>query len=436
LERRGELINYFEQAKESVAALDNTWADITALKVLTGIFNDKNLEPNQKDYLVSALAEKAGKINKSLEFINFMKGFRDTAEPNNARPPLEIIRMSDVEQEDVQWLWKPYVPMGKITILQGDPGLGKTFVALQIAAIVSAGRYFPGDTVGVGNIPGAVCDPGNVIFQTAEDGLADTVRARLNDADADCSRIYVIDEQTEGLTLDDERLRESVSMLRPKLVIIDPLQAYLGADKDMHRANEIRPVLHRLSNLAAEFKCAVILIGHQNKSNGGKNIYRGLGSIDIAAAARSIIAVGEYQKTAYRRAIVQIKSSLAASGKSLLYDLDPMRGFLWAGTSDLTADEILNAPAEREAPERDGCEQFLRELLEDGDVTADEVFKAAKVNGFSVDTVKRAKKEANIKSYKEKITGGKWMWSLTLHPPLPTLQPLQPLPILPPLPIL
>jgi len=152
---------------------------------------------------------------------------------------LKIICMDDITVEKIKWLWNPYIPLGKITILQGDPGLGKTFLATQIAAIVSNGEKFPFDN-------SDKIKAGNVIFQTAEDGLADTIRARLDDAWANCKRIFAIDEYDKSLTFDDTRLREAIQKIRPKLVVIDPLQAYLGANKDMHRANEIRPVMHRL----------------------------------------------------------------------------------------------------------------------------------------------------------------------------------------------
>ena len=133
----------------------------------------------------------------------------------------------------------------------------------------------------------------NVIFQTAEDGLADTIKPRLENAGADCSKIFVIDEAEHALTLDDARLKAAILETKAKLVIIDPIQAYLGADKDMHRANEIRPIMSKLSRIAEETGAAIIVIGHLNKAHSGKSIYRGLGSIDIAAAARSILTVGE-----------------------------------------------------------------------------------------------------------------------------------------------
>ena len=322
------------------------------------------------------------------------------------KQPLKIICLDDVEAIPVTWLWKPYIPLGKITILQGDPGLGKTFLSLVIASIVSNGGAFPGDT--------GTAEQGNIIFQTAEDGIADTIKTRLARIGANFKNIYTIDESQEGLSFDDSRLREAMQQLKAKMVIIDPIQGYLGSDTDMHRANEIRPIMSRLNNLAAEFDCAIVLIGHQNKASGGKNIYRGLGSIDIPAAARSLLVVGEFPGVQNRRAMVHIKSSLATNGQTILFDLEPERGFLWAGTSDLAADEILNyRPAvEREAPERSEAEEILSKLLSDGALPSNEIMEAMKSHGFTEITVNRAKKNLQIISCKEKGKGGRWMWAL------------------------
>ena len=131
--------------------------------------------------------------------------------------------------------------------------------------------------------------PANVVYQTAEDGLTDTIKPRLMQAKADCNHVYTIHEHNEALTLNDVRLEYALQQLHPTLVILDPIQAYLGANVDMHRANEIRPVMQILAQAAQRYNCAVVLIGHMNKKAGDKSMYRGLGSIDLAAAARSVL---------------------------------------------------------------------------------------------------------------------------------------------------
>lgn len=170
---------------------------------------------------------------------------------------LKIINMADVETKKVEFLWYPYIPYGKLTIIQGDPGAGKTTAVLQIAALLTKGEKLPEDD--------QEREPVNVIYQTAEDGLADTVKPRLEAAGADCSKVLVIDESEQGLGMSDLRIEEAIKQTGAKLVILDPIQAYLGSGVDMHRANEIRPVMKHLGDIAEKYNCAIILIGHMNK---------------------------------------------------------------------------------------------------------------------------------------------------------------------------
>ena len=177
--------------------------------------------------------------------------------------PLKLISMSEINAEEVQWLWYPYIPLGKLTIIQGDPGEGKTSFILAVIAALTRGDPLPECE--------QAAEPMNVIYQTAEDGLADTIKPRLESAGADCTRVLVIDESKRELTLCDARLEEAIRRTGAKLIVLDPLQAYLGSDVDMHRANEVRPVLKRLSLMAERTQCAVILIGHMNKAQGLKS---------------------------------------------------------------------------------------------------------------------------------------------------------------------
>lgn len=182
----------------------------------------------------------------------------------------------------------------------------------------------------------------NVIYQTAEDGLADTIKPRLESAGADCTRVLLIDEGKRELTLCDARLEEAIRRTGAKLIVLDPLQAYLGSDVDMHRANEVRPVLKRLSLMAERTQCAVILIGHMNKAQGLKSGYRGLGSIDFRASARSVLIVGRLKSGDTLRIVAQDKNSLAPEGAAIAFELHPEHGFQWKGFCDATVDNILN----------------------------------------------------------------------------------------------
>ncbi len=223
--------------------------------------------------------------------------------------------MSEINAEEVQWLWYPYIPLGKLTILQGDPGEGKTSFILAVIAALTRGDPLPECE--------RAAEPMNVIYQTAEDGLADTIKPRLESAGADCTRVLVIDEGKRELTLCDARLEEAIRRTGAKLIVLDPLQAYLGSNVDMHRANEVRPVLKRLSLMAERTQCAVILIGHMNKAQGLKSGYRGLGSIDFRASARSVLIVGRLKSGDTLRIVAQDKNSLAPEGSSIAFELHP-----------------------------------------------------------------------------------------------------------------
>lgn len=176
---------------------------------------------------------------------------------------LRLIRMSEVELQEVRWLWYPYIPQGKLTIIQGNPGEGKTTLALWLAAMCSRGQALPGMERS---------NPISILYQTAEDGLGDTIKPRrLMTAGADLNRIICIDETKRSLSLLDERIEKAVKATCAKLMILDQLQGYLGRDVDMNRANEIRDVLKRLTIMADQTGCAIVLIGHLNKAVGANS---------------------------------------------------------------------------------------------------------------------------------------------------------------------
>lgn len=306
---------------------------------------------------------------------------------------LELICMEDVEIQDPKWLWYPYIPAGKVTILQGDPGNGKTHFALQVASIVTNGASFP---TGKSDIEG-----GNIIVQTAEDGLEDTIKPRLVEAGADTKKVFVIKDTDCDLSLIDTRIEEAINAKNAKLLIIDPLQAYLGEGVDMHRANEIRPIMHKLSDVAERTGCAIILIGHMNKdSKSSKGIYKGLGSIDIVAAARSVLLLGRDPKNKYIRAVIPVKSSLAPEAKAVAFELNPDTGFKWIGESSLTEKDLLGG-FKKEKSEIEEAEEYILDLLEDGDILVKEAKDQLMDEGFSEMTIRRAKKKLGIKTRSE-----------------------------------
>ena len=314
---------------------------------------------------------------------------------------LRLIKMSDVEPKKVEWLWYPYIPYGKVTIIQGDPGEGKTTLILNLAALLSKGEKLPESL--------ERSEPINIIYQTAEDGLSDTVKPRLIAANADDERITVIDESKSELSLTDERLEQAIIETKAKLVILDPLQAYIGANIDMHRANEIRPVMKHLAEVAQRQQCAVVLIGHLNKAIGMKSSYRGLGSIDIPASARSVLLVGRIKDNPTVRVMAQIKSSLAPEGEPIAFELNKETGFRFIGKYDISIDDLLNGVATTSKLEQ--AEKLLREMLSDGSaIKQKQLQQQAKIRNISERTLNEAKKNVGVKSFR---SNNEWYWKLS-----------------------
>ena len=313
---------------------------------------------------------------------------------------LKLIKMSDVESEEIEWLWYPFIPYGKLTIIQGDPGDGKTTLVLNIAAMLSKGMGFDE------NMPGS--EPMKIIYQTAEDGLADTVKPRLEMSGADCEKILVIDESDKSLSMIDERLEEAILTTGARLLILDPIQAYLGNAMDMNRANEAREMTKRLGALAEKTKCAIVLIGHMNKNAGNKAAYRGIGSIDFFAAARSVLLVGRVEGEENIRAVVQIKNNLAPFGHAKAFELSE-DGFRWLGDYEITVDEILGGIAPK-ANKFEQAKSLLRELLDEHNIIqSNEVMRIAGEHGISRRTMENAKKELGIRA---KRINNSWYWEL------------------------
>ena len=312
---------------------------------------------------------------------------------------VEIIRMSEVDTQTVEWLWEPYIPFGKVTIVQGNPGEGKTTFALRLAAACTNRKPFPHM---------AAHEPFNVIYQTAEDGLGDTIKPRLMEAEADLDRVLVIDESKQGLSLSDERIERAIRQTGARLIILDPIQAYVGEKTDMNKANEIRPMFRRLAEIAERTGCAVILIGHLNKAAGGQSAYRGLGSIDFRAAARSVLLIGRVKREPNVRVIVHDKSSLAPEGKPIAFCLDPETGFSWIGEYDITADELLSGAGGNTATKTEQAERLILDLLADGkELASEDIVKAAAEAGISERTVQNAKRNMGGILGARRV-GGQW----------------------------
>lgn len=316
---------------------------------------------------------------------------------------LHTVQLSGVEPGEVSWLWYPYIPAAKMTGLEGDPGLGKSWITCALATAVANGYALPGQHTAM--------PPQKVLIASAEDELDDVIVPRLNTMDADLDNIFAIDQ---SFTLDPEgikKLEETMKSFAAAIVFIDPLVAYLGGKVDMNRANEMRDITKELSKAAERTGAALVTVRHLRKGGGGKSIYKGLGSIDITAAYRSVLHVEEAKSG--QKYLRHVKSNYAPKGRALAYALSMPERI--PGTDRYTMGEFKwgDFYDDREAfsSRSNAMEQaqtFLFDLLKEGQMTAVEVYQAAAEQNINPTTLNRAKPGVAY-SYKE---GRTWYWAL------------------------
>ena len=357
--------------------LDNDHAGNEACEKLAGEIPDGyrviRLKPARKDWNEILCDENADRKKVIQETVTMKMQEKEALVP--------MLCYKDIEQTSVEWLWFPYIPFGKLTIIQGNPGEGKTYFAMMLTAACTNRKLFP-------NMEDI--EPFNVIYQTAEDGMGDTIKPRLVEAGADLSRVMVIDDSEEVLTLSDDRIEKAVRQNHVRLVIIDPVQAFIGADVDMNRANEVRPVFRKLGMIAEKTSCAIVLIGHLNKSSGTQSTYRGLGSIDIMAAVRSLIFIGKVRKDPTTRVLINEKSSLAPPGETMAFKLGDEEGFRWVGAYEISADELLDGKEGKATETKlERGAKLIQELLVDkNEISIRELDDKAKEQGISGRTMR------------------------------------------------
>jgi hypothetical protein len=324
----------------------------------------------------------------------------------------DVTRLADVNARAVDWLWQPLIPLGMLTMISGDPGAGKSFVALAVSADLSQGKLRDGRVV----------DPASTLYLSVENPLEQCIRPRFDALGGDPARFFALKgtvfegeggEEHGAVTLADlPILDQAISETKAKLVIVDPIQSYLGASVDLHRSNETRPVLDGLSKLAERHDCAVLILRHLSKQSGGKAIHRGLGSIDLTGAVRSELLAGSLPDNAEARALIQVKSNVGRIGNPLGYSIDSDGRFAWTGESQITASDLLGAP---EAPEdRSACDdaaEWLRDFLSEGSREQPECRKRAEAAGIAFATLRRAKNTLRVRSVKGSVRGA-WLWCL------------------------
>lgn len=311
---------------------------------------------------------------------------------------------SDVRVLPVRWLWKPYIALGKITLLQGDPGDGKSTMMLNLIAELSKGGSTPdGKPLGCAR---------RIIYQCSEDGAADTIKPRLDAFGADCRNIAFINEDVcGGLTLDDERIRDAIIEFKPQLVVIDPIQSYIGSDSDLQIAVRARKLMRRISLWASTYDCAIVLVGHLTKKEGSRDLYRGLGSIDIVASARSVLQVERDPEDEYIRIVKQVKNSLAAKGNDILFEIRPEAGFKWISS----ASEPVAAESKEEfipdlpRSKHELAAILIKRLLSQGTVESAVVIAEMKKYNIGEKTMNEAKAALGIKSFRKMR---KWYWKM------------------------
>lgn len=338
----------------------------------------------------------------------------DGPEPGS---PAGAVRVADVVAQRVEWLWPGRLPLGKVGILDGDPGLGKSTITLDLCARVSQGRGMPdGQKLG---------GPRSCLVISAEDGVADTVRPRLEAAGADLERILFFDRVSDYDEKNDVHFDRPLEF--PKdlplvqqivedndvaLAIIDPLLAFLGIKTDSHRDQDVRRVLYPLAKMAETARCAVLCLRHLNKAAGANPLYRGGGSIGFIGAARIGLLVAPDPQDDKRRVLAVAKSNLAAIPDSLAYrlELDPLRDVAYVrwekGPCPLRACDLLRIPdRQRSAPKRDRAEEFLSGMLADGPRLRSDVEEQAAEEDVSWRTVERAKTNLGILTQQVPVPG-------------------------------
>jgi len=327
------------------------------------------------------------------------------------------IILSEVEPERVTWLWSGRIPLGKLTVMDGDPGQGKSTIALDLAARVTRGWTMPDGDGG--------CAPAGVVILSGEDGLADTIVPRLMVAGADLDRVVALNScpnrEGEGehppvLPDDLPFIRAAIARVKAQLVVIDPLMAYLSGDTNSHKDQDIRRVLFQVATLAEETGAAVLVVRHLNKTSGSPAIYRGGGSIGIIGAARSGLLVASDPDDDTHKVLACTKSNLSSPPESLGFHLEATEGgaarVVWDGTSAYTASALLAVPdTDEERHAIDDAKDFLVTALCEGPVAGSQIIAEARGAGISERTLKRAKAALGVTSRKGSMTGP-WVWSL------------------------
>ncbi len=323
---------------------------------------------------------------------------------------INLVCMDDVKEKELQWLYWPYIPRGKVTLCGANPGSGKTYVMCYAVACVSTGKQFF-------NICPFESEPENAIYINSEDDLGDTLKKRLRQCGADMKRVYSILDPNAELTFNNPRLEEIVKQVKPALLVMDPMQSYIGAGTDMNSPNKTRAVLNSLVRLAEKYNVAIVLVCHFNKSNKGNSIEKILGSMDIVGVSRSYLAIGNVPREKTKKYMSHEKSSNALKGVTKLFHIDPDNGgIVYDGDSDMSMDDYEAERRDnggRRPDKKEAAKLFIMNNIppEEGKRKQKELINLGEANGFKYDTLNRARAELGIES-KQDGYGGEYYWHL------------------------
>lgn len=311
----------------------------------------------------------------------------------------DLVCLAEVDARHVDWLWEPFIPLRMLSMISGDPGAGKSFVALSVAAELSRGKL----------LDGRIGESASTLYLTVENPTAEVMRPRFDSLGGDPNRLYLLQGRVSLADVDE--LEAAVVRTQSRLVIVDPLQSFLGANVDLHRSNETRPVLDGLARLAEKHGLAIVLLRHLSKQGGGKPIHRGLGSIDLTGAARSEMLAGSLADDPEARALVHIKSNVGRIGNTRGYLIDGQGRFTWTGESSITAADLLTAPVMPGDHKLAEASQWLATQLKPGSREQKQIQELAESAGISYATLRRAKRAILVQVRKAGMSGP-WMWSL------------------------
>lgn len=337
------------------------------------------------------------------------------AAPAERDSEVVVTNFDAVTPELVEWLWPGRIPYRTVTLVEGDPGLGKSMVLLDVAARKSTGRPMP-DHSGGG-------EPSCVIVLSNEDDLASVIVPRLVAAKANLTRLASIAMKTKNGTRDPilqeadlDKLEKAVFRLGARLVIVDPLVCYVRAELNIYNDHHMRQVLALLKGVAERTNSAVVTVRHWTKAVGVSALHRGGGSIGIIGAARSalVVAVDPDDETERRRVLAVNKSNLAEKAPSLIYHIeadgpDTPPWVVWGGVSEHTAQTLSVGPESGE--DRGALEDavaWLKEILEGGPMLGSDVKHKARAEHIAERTLWRAKARLRVIAIPKGGVASRW----------------------------